>query len=427
MRRVFPAIALLLAVFLGFLFGHSYTQRQAIASNARRVLYYVDPMHPSYKSDKPGIAPDCGMQLVPVYSDEAGDATGVASHAAPGTVRIDSRAQQLAGIRVVTVTKASGTRALRIPGRVAADETRVYRINAGVDGFVRETHEDAVGSHVKKDQRLAYIYSPEFLSAMGAYLSSNDGTQGSAPRHVPVGTENLTPAQNWANRLRTLGISDEQIRELDATRKAPEYVYVVSPVDGFVLSRNISPGERFESHMEFYRIADLSQVWIIADLFENESHNFDRRTAARIALPDQKASFSAHVSDILPEIDPGTRTVKLRFEVENPNLELRPGMFVDVDLAIQIPSGLSVPADAVLDSGLSKQVFVERGDGMFEARQVDTGEQFGDRVQILKGLAEGDRVVASGTFLLDSESRLRSSMFVPSVAPTPMVKSNPPQ
>jgi len=424
MRKASPAISLLLAVLLGFLLGHSYTQRQASASNARRVLYYVDPMHPAYKSDKPGIAPDCGMKLVPVYADEAGSPTAAASaDRTAGAVRIDPYRQRLFGIRLATVEKTSGTRALRVPGRVTADETRVYRINAGVDGFVNETYDDAVGRFVKKDQRLASIYSPEFLSAIGAYLSLSD-SKSHASRSIPAGTENLSATQNWTNRLRTLGISDAQISELDAMGKAPEYVYVVSPVDGFILSRNISPGERFENRMEFYRIADLSHVWIIADLFENESHNFDPRASARITLPDQKTSFSAHVSDILPEIDASTRTVKLRFEAENPSLALRPGMFVDVDLTTQIPSGLSVPADAVLDSGLFKHVFVERGDGIFEARKVDTGEQFGDRVQILAGLVEGDRVVASGTFLLDSESRMRSSMFIPSAASTSAEKSN---
>jgi Cu(I)/Ag(I) efflux system membrane fusion protein len=299
----------------------------------------------------------------------------------------------------------------------------VYRINAGVDGFVRETLEDAVGSRVKKDQHLATIYSPEFLSAIGGYLSLSE-PKSHASRSIPAGTENLTATQNWTNRLRTLGISDAQIQELDETRNAPEYIYVVSPVDGFIVSRNISAGERFESRMEFYRIADLSRVWIIADLFENESQGFDPRAAARITLPDQQTSFSARVSQILPEVDPGTRTLKIRFEAENRNLALRPGMFVDVDLSIQIPSGLSVPAAAVLDSGLSKHVFVERNDGTFEARQVDTGKQFGDRVQILAGLAEGDHVVASGTFLLDSESRMRPSMLIHPVASTPVGKSS---
>ena len=408
MKKTFSAISLLLAVLLGFFLGQGHSQRKSSVHSARRVLYYVDPMHPAYKSDKPGVAPDCGMQLVPVYADEAGKAIVPATaQTAPGTLRIDSYKQQLLGIRVATVEKTSGTRALRIPGRVTADETRVYRVNAGVDGFVRETHEDTVGSHVEKDQRLASIYSPEFLAATGAYLSAGDGPHGSNAREGAGGTQTLSAVQNWANRLRSLGISDAQIKELDLTRKVPEDVYVVSPVNGFVLARNISAGEKFERRMEFYRIADLSHVWIVADLFGSEAQYFHPAAVARITLPDQKRTVSARVSNILPQIDPGTRALKLRLEAENRDLALRPDMFVHVDLTVQVPSGLSVPADAVLDAGLSKQVFVDRGNGIFEPRQVDTGERFGDRVQILSGLAEGEKVVDSGTFLVDSESRLR--------------------
>ena len=413
MRKAFYAISLLLAVALGFLFGRSHMQREPSAS--RRVLYYVDAMHPSYKSDKPGIAPDCGMQLEAVYAEA--DAKAIIATAAPTkpqVVSIDSYAQQLVGIRVATVEKTFGTRTLRIPGRVTADETRVYRVNAGVDGFVKETREDTVGSHVKKDQRLAVIYSPEFISAAGGYFSASQQAQIGIPKESAAGAQAQLGVQNWANRLRNLGMSDAQIDELNVTRRTPDSIFVVSPVSGFMLARNISAGLRFEKNMEFYRIADLSRVWIVADLFGGEDQYLHPGAVARVTLRNQNKSFSARVSDVLPQVDPVTRAVKLRLEVDNKNLALRPDTFVDVDLSIATPSGLSVPADAVLDSGLSKQVFVDRGNGIFEPRQVDIGEPFGDRVQILKGLAEGEKVVASGTFLVDSESRLKA---VPQNAP----------
>ena len=425
MRKVFGAISLLLAVGLGFSLARNRNQGKSSSGNARRVLYYVDPMHPSYKSDRPGIAPDCGMQLAPVYADGPGEVMeGAAAPTAPGAVNIDLGAQQLFGIRVATVEKTSATRTLRIPGKITADETRLYPIKAGVDGFVKETQEDKVGSHVKKDQRLAYIYSPEFLSAATAYLAVGGGTQGGTGKEEAAGTQNVSAAQNWANRLRTLGISDVQIKELDSTHTVPEYMYVVSPVDGFILARNTFSGLRFEKNMEFYRIADLSHVWIIADLFESDRYNFRPGAVARITLLDQQTRLSARVSDILPEADTTTHTLKLRLETENRNLALRPGMLVDVELTVQARPGLSVPDDAVLDSGLSKHVFVERGNGNFELRQVETGEHFGDRVQILGGLAQGDRVVVSGTFLVDSESRLRSLMSAPSGAPMSGAKSD---
>lgn len=408
MRNALYGILVLSAIVVGFVLGHHHTGVQA-SNTAHRVLYYVDPMHPSYKSDKPGIAPDCGMQLEPVYAD--GGAQVAASDAprqsTPGVINIDSGRQQLVGIRVAAVEKTSGTRTLRIPGKVTADESRVYRVNAGVDGFVRETHGDTVGSHVKKDQRLAIIYSPEFVSATGGYFSASRQTSGDTGKEGAAGTQSQLGIQNWANRLRNLGMSDAQIDELNVTHKIPEGVYIVSPADGFIVARNISTGMRFDRNMEFYRIADLSHVWIVADLFESEAQYFHPGAVARITLQNLKKSFSARVSDILPQVDPVTRAVKLRLEVDNKNLALRPDTFVDVDLTVATPPGLSVPADAVLDSGLSKRVFVDRGNGIFEPRQVDTGEPFGDRVQILRGLAEGERVIASGTFLVDSESRLR--------------------
>jgi Cu(I)/Ag(I) efflux system membrane fusion protein len=410
MRNALYGILVLSAIVVGFALGQQHSGVRA-SSTARRVLYYIDPMHPAYKSDKPGIAPDCGMQLEAVYADEGpqAPASGEPTQTTPGTVNIDSERQQLVGIRVATVEKTSATRTLRIPGRVTADETRVYRVSAGVNGFVRETHEEAVGSQVKKGQRLAIIYSPEFFSAAGGYVAAVERTQGDTVKEGAAATRVLTETRNWADRLRTLGVSDAQIEEINLTRRIPEDIYILSPVDGFIASRNISPGQRFERYTEFYRITDLSHVWIVADLSGSEAQYCHPGAAVRITLPNLKRSFFARVSNILPQIDPSSRTLKLRLEADNKDFALRPDMFVDVDLTVATPPGLSVPADAVLDSGLSKRVFVDLGNGIFEPRQVDTGERFGDRVQILKGLAEGEKVVASGTFLVDSESRMRSA------------------
>jgi membrane fusion protein, copper/silver efflux system len=378
------------------------------SSSSRRVLYYIDPMHPKYKSDKPGIAPDCGMQLEPVYADSSGQvAASGAARSIPGAVNIDPERQQLAGIRVVMVENTSGTRTLRVSGKVTADESRVYHVNAGVDGFVRENREDTIGSHVAKDQRLAIIYSPEFVSAAGGYLSASAQIPGGAGKEAATGTQSQLGVQNWANRLRNLGMSEAQIQELDATRKIPEGVNVVSPAEGFIVGRNISTGMRFDRNWEFYRIADLSHIWIVADFFAREDQYFYPGAVARITLPNLNRTFSARVSNKLRQVDPLTRAVRLRLEADNRDFALLPDMVVNVDLTIATPPGLSVPADAVLDSGLSKRVFVDRGNGVFEPRQVETGEPFGDRVHILKGLVEGEKVIASGTFLVDSESRLR--------------------
>ncbi len=178
------------------------------------------------------------------------------------------------------------------------------------------------------------------------------------------------------------------------------------------MSRNITPGQQVEKGGEFYRIADLSRVWILASFHEDEVKGLRPGTEVKITVPNQEKKWRASVSSVLPQFDPVTRSLQVRLELENPGLQLRPDMFVDVELETHFPDALTVPVDALLDSGLTKRVYVDRGNGAFEPRQVETGRRSGDRVEILSGLETGERVVVSGTFLLDSESRLRSPLRV---------------
>jgi multidrug efflux pump subunit AcrA (membrane-fusion protein) len=294
---------------------------------------------------------------------------------------------------------------------VAADQTRIYRVNFGTDGFVKQTFDDAVGNHVTKNQHLASVYSPEFLTVAGGYLSANERSPGgsSAPKDntAPSSTMGAASVQARADRLRNLGMSEEQINEISTNRKIPEDVYVVSPADGFILSRNISPGVRFERYMDMYTIADLSRVWVLAEVFGKDAQAFHPGAMARITLPETGESFQGRVSNVLPQVDATTRILEPRLEVNNPRFKLRPNMFVNVELEVSLPAGLTVPGDAILDSGLSKRVFVQTSTGHFEARKVSTGWRLNNRVQILSGLQAGETVVAAGTFLVDSESRLQ--------------------
>jgi membrane fusion protein, copper/silver efflux system len=404
LRKAAYIVPLAVASILGFVFGQFRTP--AKVQGARNVLYYVDPMHPAYKSDKPGIAPDCGMKLVPVYVEDAGKLPLSSTAPGGGRIKIDPATQQLFGIRLTTVEKASGKENIRVLGRVAADETRVYRVNVGTDGFVKETYDDAVGNRVSKNQHLASIYSPEFLAVSGGYLSANERTPAATAKDSPLAS-GAASVQARADRLRNLGMSDAQIEEMTQSRKLPEDIYVVSPANGFILARSISPGLRFERHSEFYRIADLSRVWILASAFGRDARAFRPGAVARVTLLDTGETFRAHVSHVLPEVDPSTWALKIRLEADNPAFALRPDMFVNVELPVSVAPGLTVPADALLDSGLTKRVFVECGDGYFEPREVETGWRLEDRVQIVRGLRSGERVVSAGTFLVDSESRLQ--------------------
>jgi Cu(I)/Ag(I) efflux system membrane fusion protein len=403
-----PIVAILIAGL-----GFAVLRPKPGHASARRVLYYVDPMNPSYRSDKPGKAPDCGMALVPVYAEEAGKSllpSEVSTSGSVQTVQIDPAAQQLYGIRLARVESNKGQSILRVFGRVAADQTRIYRVNLGTDGYVKSTLNDAVGNHVTKDQHLAVVYSPDFLSVAGGYLSANERTpsvSGAQRENIaPSTTLGTASAQARADRLRNLGMSDSQINEISTNRKIPEDVYVVSPADGFILSRNISPGVRFERYVDMYTIADLSHIWVLAEVFGKDAQAFRPGATARITLPDTGETFQARVSNVLPQVDPATRILRVRLELDNPGFKLRPDMFVNVELTVPMPAGITVPADAILDSGLSKRVFVQTSAGHFEARKVETGWRLNNRVQIVKGLREGETVVVAGTFLVDSESRL---------------------
>ncbi|MGE5054451.1 MAG: efflux RND transporter periplasmic adaptor subunit [Acidobacteriota bacterium] len=418
MKKIGAAFALVVLMIGSYLAGRHHTSQAPVQiQSARHVLYWVDPMHPDYRSDHAGIAPDCGMELQPVYAENASAQIDSPAPVAAGMVGIDSERQQMFGIRVTAVEKTPARENVRVLGRVVPEDNRIYRIDAGMDGFVRDTFNDSVGTLVKKDQKLATCYGADALSVASGFLAATASIPGSTGRDgsrtVPfpgaVSKQGVSSIQGYTDRLRNLGMSDAQIKEMAENRQLPESVDLVSPVEGFILSRNISGGQHFDRSMEFYRIADLSRVWIVADIFASDAKNFRAGTPAHVTLAGGEKSFTARVTQILPQVDPSTRTLKLRLEAENPGFPLRPDMFVDVDLPAAVPEGLSIPVDALIDTGREQRVFVERSNGVFEPRLVQTGWRMGDRVEVVRGLSEGERVVSAGTFLVDSESRLKSS------------------
>lgn len=411
MKKAIYLLLLVTGLAVGLALGHLHAANSR--GVARRVLYYKDPMHPSYRSDKPGIAPDCGMELVPVYADDVAQSL-VSDRAAMGhDLSIDPALQQLYGIRLAKAERDQGKGTIRVFARVEPDETQIYRVNFGADGYVKSTQADAVGDFVTKDQHLAVVYSPDFLAVAGGYLAAHErdpmAPTGSAGNFVPNTSQESASVQARADRLRNLGMSDAQLDEITRTRKLPEDVYVVSPTDGFILKRDISPGMRFDRGGELYTIANLSHVWIVAEVYGRDAQAFHPGVEALVTFPDGGQTIRARVSKVLPELDPVTRATEVRLEADNPGYKLRPNMFVTVAAPVGLPAGISVPAEAILDSGVSKRVFVETSDATFESRPIETGWQLGDRVQVAKGLKEGEVVVASGTFLIDSESKLETA------------------
>ena len=398
-------VAAVLLLATGFALGRHHPPADA----AQTPLYWVDPMHPSFRSDKPGKAPDCGMDLVPVYAkDVAATLASADTHAAS---LADPAVRSFYGVELTTVSQHALHATLHLIGQVQPEDTRLFRVSIGTDGYVKDTANDAVGARVTKNQKLATIYSPEFLSLTGGYLSANERMtpmQAAAAHENAAPTQNAASAQARADRLRALGMSDVQINEIARLRRIPEDVYVVSPADGLILARHIAAGMHFDKMTDFYTVADLSHVWIATQLTQRDAGSVHPGMAARLSFPGTHQAFTAHVTSAPPEVDPTTHTLLLRLEADNPHLALRPDMTVNVDLDIHHRPGLTVPVDAVIDSGDHRQVYVEDTDGHFAPRLVHTGWTDDNDVEILDGLSSGERVVSSGTFLIDSETRLHA-------------------
>ena len=390
------------------------------ATVGRRVLYYVDAMHPWYTSDKPGIAPDCGMQLEPVYDDGAGaprPAVGGAAQPPQGGIRISAERQQAIGVTFAPATYSDSARPLRTSGQVTYDETRTTHVHTRVEGWAEQVLVDFTGDVVKKGQTMLTLYSPDMLASQQELLlaaRARDAMRANPDAAAAQQGESLFEASR--RRLELWDLGADEIDRVLRTGQPIRNIVVRAPASGVVTARNVYPNQKITPDSDLYTIVDLSRVWIVADVPEANAaaiHTGQRATVS-FASPGV-APLSATVAYIQPELDPVTRTLKVRLDVANPGQRLRPEMYVDVEFAVPGERRLTIPSDAILDTGEHQRVFVDVGDDILEPRDVTVGERLGDRVAILSGLAAGERVVASGTFLIDAETRLRA----PAAAPKP--------
>ncbi len=378
----------------------------AASGASRSAVSYTCPMHPQYRSPQPGECPTCGMRLVPSRESSVESRGAYANE----TVHVPPAGQRLIGVRTARVDMSPVERVLRTTGRVAPDENRLYRLSVSSEIWVRKLYPPVAGSTVRKDEPLLEFYTPNFFSASTAFMYALN-TRDRQMRNDPKNEAQLLAVDYQMRQaiegLRNLGMSPTDIDEMERTRKPRDLVTLRAPVGGVVLSRNATTGQWVGASAELYQIADLSRIWIIADVFANEARQIQPGMPVKATARDMGVSFPAKVGLARPAFDPATRTSSVRLEAENPGATLWPGMFVDVEFPIHRPAAITVPADAVVDSGLKKTVFVARGDGDFEPRIVETGWRFGDLVEITKGLKTGEQIVVSGNFLLDSESRMR--------------------
>lgn len=381
---------------------------QAARAGERKVLFWFDPMHPAYRSDKPGIAPDCGMQLVPKYADEEMSLAKMPA----GTVMISLDKQQLIGVRTGKVAKQSLERTIRTTAQLTADETKIAHVHVKVSGWIDKIYVDYIGQLVQKGQPLFTLYSPDLVATQQEYLIAKRGqaTLGDSPfKDVSAGSNSLLEASR--DRLKLWDISEDQLKKLDETGEVVKNLTFYSPITGFVTDRKAFPQTAVTPETELYTVSDLSTIWANADVYEYEVPFVRVGQDVELELSYYAGrKWHGRISYIYPTVDPQTRTVKVRIELPNPDFELKPQMFANVQLAIDYGTKLVVPSQAVLDSGTEQIVFVAHDAGMFEPRKITIGPQVGDQTIVLSGLKEGEEIVVSGNFLIDSESRLKNAM-----------------
>jgi membrane fusion protein, copper/silver efflux system len=407
-RRSSIALGVAALVLAGYVAGRGSRPSvvEATGAGGRPVLYYVDPMHPAYRSERPGKAPDCGMDLEPVYAGGGPEQPAAMSAA---SLRLTPDQEQAVRLQTEAVQEAASTRRLHTVGRVAADEAQTYGVSAGVDGWVRRVFSDRTGTQVKRGEALAAFYSKDITAPQQAYVYALESYERlklspSPPADsLALATRQLATARD---NLQFLGMGEPQIEELGRTRTEVVDVNLTAPADGQILDRHVAVGQRFMKGEVLYRIANLDRVWVLADVHSGDAPLLGAIAKARIRI-EGLSPLEARVAAAPPQFNEQGRTGKLRLEVNNPRGSLIPGMIVNVELDAPARSSITVHADAVIDSGTKKRVFVALGGGRYDQREVETGWQEGDRVEIRSGLKAAERVVTAGAFLLDSESRMK--------------------
>jgi Cu(I)/Ag(I) efflux system membrane fusion protein len=329
------------------------------------------------------------------------------------TVEIPLDKQQLIGVKTAAVSVRTLGRVIRTVGRIEADEKKVSTINTKFEAWIEKLYVDYVGKYVKKGEPLAEVYSPELFATQQEFINllkwtkqSNDVKDETVAKMLARDSESIVEAAK--QRLRLLDISDEQIKMIAESGKPIRTLTISSPVNGYVVQKTALQGMRVMPGEKLFDIADLSTVWVIADIYENELplvHTGDRAAISLSYFPGKK--FSANIDYVYPVLAGDTRTAKVRFSIPNPGGQLKPQMFTNVEINVGMGRKLAIPEDAVIDTGTRQIVYVDKGDGYFEPREVVVGLKSDGFVEILKGLKAKERVATAATFLIDSEARLK--------------------
>jgi Cu(I)/Ag(I) efflux system membrane fusion protein len=328
----------------------------------------------------------------------------------PGIVDIPPQRLQTIGVKYREVTRLPLEKTIRTVGRVAVDERRLAKVTIKFHGWIEKLFVSALGDHVKKGHELFTIYSPDLVATQEEYLLALQGrTQMGASEFPEVAQSSQDLLEATRHRLHLWDISEAHIRELERTKQVLKTLPIHSPITGTVIRKEVVQGAHVEPGQELYTIADLSRVWILADVYEYELSFVKVGQKATVSLSyDPGTTFSVRVGFVYPTLDPKTRTAKVRFELSNPNEKLKPEMYANIELQVHLGTKLAIPQEAIIESGQKQIVFLHLGGGKLQPRQIKTGVKTGEWSEVLSGLKEGEHIVTSANFLIDSESRLKS-------------------
>lgn len=371
-------------------------EKKPAAKKERKILYWVAPMDPNYRRDKPGKSP-MGMDLEPVYADDdeadAGDEDGP-------VVKISPAVENNLGVRTALVERGKLWRRIDTVGYIALDESKVSHIHLRVDGWIERLVVDTEGDRVKKGQRLFDLYSPRLVNAMEEYVQA-------------LRTSNSRLITASAEKLVSLGISQRQITALKKTRKVPQTISIYAPQDGIVSMLMAREGMYVQPMNEVMTLADLSTVWVLAEVFESQSEWVKLEQPADVTLsyiPGR--TWEGKVDYVYPSLDAKNRTLKVRLRFKNPGETLKPNMYANVTIYGGAKENvLSVPSEALIRSGGTERLIIAKGNGRFAQRVVVSGMESGDYIEILSGVNEGEKVVTSAQFLIDSEASMKASIL----------------
>ncbi|WP_153115645.1 efflux RND transporter periplasmic adaptor subunit [Rhodocyclus tenuis] len=384
----------------------------AAATPERKILYYRNPMGLPDTSPTPKKDP-MGMDYLPVYADAADeDEKSGGGAAAAGQIRISSEKLQKLGVRSEAASRRALERSVRAAGRIEADERRLHTITAKFEGYVERLHVSTTGQAVARGQALFEVYSPELVSAQREYTIASEAVTalGSAGGDARSGMQQLAEASLL--RLKNWDISEAQVKALARSGETRRTLSFRSPVSGIVTEKKAVQGMRFLPGDVLFQVADLSAVWVVADIAEQDIGLIKTGARAQLridAYPDKV--FSGTVGYVYPTLNSETRTVPVRVELANPGMLLKPGMFAEVELALAArDKAVTVPLSAVIDSGTRRVVLIDSGEGRFVPREVKLGAHSESFVEVLDGVREGERVVVAANFLIDAESNLQAAL-----------------